>query len=213
MSGQLVKNQQGSRAASIISGKHLEYFTIVWHLLEGTISLVAGIFSGSLSLMGFGVDSLIELGSGVAVLWRMAVDHKIEYRERNEQFTLKVIGSLFIALAAYLIFESVLRVVERKAPQQSIPGIVIAVLSLIVMPLLSRAKRIVAAQLHSPAMNADARQADFCAYLSAILLTGLLLNLAFGWWWADPLAALVMAVIIGNEGINTSLGKDCCNEP
>jgi divalent metal cation (Fe/Co/Zn/Cd) transporter len=113
-------------------------------------------------------------------------------------------------LAGYLIFESVVSVVKQKAPEPSVPGLVIAFLSLIVMPLLSRAKRNVAAQLNSPALKADATQADFCAYLSAILLLGLVVNFLFGWWWADPLAALIMAVIIGNEGIKTSLGEPCC---
>jgi divalent metal cation (Fe/Co/Zn/Cd) transporter len=201
---------QQNRSAVIVSGKHLEYFTIIWHLLEGVISLVAGFFSGSLSLVGFGVDSLIELASGVAVLWRMTVDHKVEHRERNERLTVKLIGGSFIALAGYLIFEAVASFVDRKAPEPSVPGIVIAVLSLIVMPLLARAKRNIAEQLKSPAMNADATQADFCAYLSAILLVGLLVNFQFGWWWADPVAALAMAVIIGNEGIKTSLGEPCC---
>jgi divalent metal cation (Fe/Co/Zn/Cd) transporter len=193
-----------------MSGKHLEYFTIIWHLLEGAISLVAGLVSGSLSLVGFGVDSLIELASGVAVWWRMAVDDKVEHRERNEKLALQLIGGSFIALAGYLIFESVVSFVKQKAPEPSVPGLVIAFLSLIVMPLLSRAKRNVAAQLNSPAMEADATQADFCAYLSAILLLGLVLNFLFGWWWADPLAALIMAVIIGNEGIKSTLGDPCC---
>jgi divalent metal cation (Fe/Co/Zn/Cd) transporter len=193
-----------------MSGKHLEYFTIIWHLLEGAISLVAGLVSGSLSLVGFGVDSLIELASAVAVWWRMAVDDKVDHRERNEKLALQLIGGSFIALAGYLIFESVVSVVKQKAPEPSVPGLVIAFLSLIVMPLLSRAKRNVAAQLNSPALKADATQADFCAYLSAILLLGLVVNFLFGWWWADPLAALIMAVIIGNEGIKTSLGEPCC---
>jgi divalent metal cation (Fe/Co/Zn/Cd) transporter len=193
-----------------MSGKHLEYFTIIWHLLEGAISLVAGLVSGSLSLVGFGVDSLIELSSGVAVWWRMAVDDKVEHRERNEKLALQLIGASFIALAGYLIFESVVSFVKQKAPEPSAPGLAIAFLSLLVMPLLSRAKRNVAAQLKSPALKADATQADFCAYLSAILLVGLSLNFLFGWWWADPLAALIMAVIIGNEGIKSTLGDPCC---
>ena len=202
--------QEQSRSALVMSGKHLEYFTIIWHLLEGAISLVAGLVSGSLSLVGFGVDSLIELASGVAVWWRMAVDDKVEHRERNEKLALQLIGGSFIALAGYLIFESVVSFVKQKAPEPSVPGLVIAFLSLIVMPLLSRAKRNVAAQLKSPALKADATQADFCAYLSAILLLGLVLNFLFGWWWADPLAALIMAVIIGNEGIQSTLGEPCC---
>ena len=206
----LVTDSQ-NRVLVVSSGKKVEYFTIFWHLLEGVISLGAGIAAGSLSLVGFGVDSLVELASGVAVLWRMNVDHKVEHRERNEKLALQLVGWSFIALALYLILESIVSFVEKKAPEHSIVGIVIAVLSLVVMPLLSRAKRRIGMSLDSAAMCADAKQADFCAYLAAILLAGLLLNYWFNWWWADPIAAVAMALIIGNEGINASTGqRDCC---
>jgi divalent metal cation (Fe/Co/Zn/Cd) transporter len=201
-----------TRVAVVSSGKRLEYFTIVWHLLEGVISVIAGFMAGSLSLVGFGVDSLIELLSGTVVLWRMNIDYKAEERERNEKLTLKIIGWSFIALALYLILESVASLLRRKAPEHSLVGLAIAILSLIVMPLLSRAKRRIGTALHSPAMHADAKQANFCAYLAAILLAGLLLNYWFNWWWADPVAAVFMAMIIGDEGINASIGQaDCCD--
>lgn len=200
-----------TRVSVVISGKKLEYFTIVWHLLEGVISLFAGIAAGSLSLVGFGVDSLIELVSGVAILWRMNVDHRVDQRDRNEKLTLKFIGWCFTALSLYLIFKSMVSFVDKKAPEHSPVGLAIAILSLVVMPVLSRAKRRIGAHLHSPAMYADARQADFCAYLAGVLLIGLLLNYWFSWWWVDPAAAIVMAFIIGNEGINASMGQgDCC---
>lgn len=202
--------EQQDRAAAVLSAKRLEYFTIVWNLLEGLVSLVAGLFSGSISLVGFGVDSFIEVASGSIVLWRMLVDHNIARREHNEHLALKLVGFLFIGLSCYLIFQAIMRFHDQKAPQHSIPGIVIAVLSLIVMPLLSRAKRKVATGLKSSAMKADARQTDFCTYLSAILLAGLILDFLFGWWWSDPTSALIMASIIGNEGINASLGNRCC---
>jgi divalent metal cation (Fe/Co/Zn/Cd) transporter len=201
-----------NRAAAVIYGKQLEYFTIGWNLLEGIVSLIAGLFSGNISLVGFGVDSFIEVFSGTTVLWRMTVDHDIRRRERNEELTLKLVGSSFLALAAYLVFQSIVSFIERRAPQHSIAGIVIAAVSLIVMPLLSQAKRKVALQLKSPAMRADAKQTDFCAYLSAILLVGLVLNFVLGWWWADPVAALIMSLIIANEGINASLGRGCCDD-
>jgi divalent metal cation (Fe/Co/Zn/Cd) transporter len=199
------------RVIVVGSGKKVEYFTIGWHLLEGVISLAAGIAAGSLSLVGFGVDSLVELASGMAVLWRMNVDHNAEHRERNEKRALQLVGWSFLALALYLILESIVSFVEKKAPEHSVVGIVIAALSLIVMPLLSRVKRRIGVGLDSAAMCADAKQADFCAYLAAILLAGLLLNYWFSWWWADPIAAIAMALIIANEGINASTGeKDCC---
>jgi divalent metal cation (Fe/Co/Zn/Cd) transporter len=162
--------------------------------------------------VGFGVDSLIELASGVTMLWRMGVDHRIDTRERNEKLALQLIGWSFIALAVYLVFEAVVSFAEKQAPEHSLVGIVIAVLSMLVMPLLSHAKRRVGAGLHSAAMYEDAKQADFCAYLAAILLVGLLLNYWLNWWWADPIAAIVMAFIIGNEGVNASTGqRDCCD--
>jgi divalent metal cation (Fe/Co/Zn/Cd) transporter len=200
-----------NRVLVVSSGKKVEYFTIGWHLLEGAISLAAGISAGSLSLVGFGVDSLVELASGMAVLWRMNVDHNIHHRERNEKLALKLVGWSFIALALYLVVESIVSFVEKKAPEHSAVGIAIAALSLIVMPILSHAKRRIGATLDSAAMCADAKQADFCAYLAAILLAGLLLNYLFSWWWADPIATIAMALIIGNEGINASTGQaECC---
>jgi len=208
----MIATDHSNRAAAVLSGKRLEYFTIIWNLMEGIVSLLAGLFAGSISLVGFGVDSFIEVASGTIVLWRMAVDRDIAHRQRNEDLALKLVGFSFLGLAGCLVFQSIVRFADQKAPQHSLAGIAIAILSLIVMPLLSRAKRKVATQLKSSAMAADARQTDFCAYLSAILLAGLLLNFAFGWWWADPVAALIMASIIGNEGINASLGKKCCDE-
>jgi divalent metal cation (Fe/Co/Zn/Cd) transporter len=206
----MIATEKQNRTALVSSAKRLEYFTIVWNLLEGLVSLVAGLFSGSISLVGFGVDSFIEVASGSIVLWRLSVDHNIARREHNEHLALKLVGFLFIGLSCYLIFQAIMRFHDQQGPQHSIPGIVIAVLSLIVMPLLSRAKRKVATGLKSSAMKADARQTDFCIYLSAILLAGLVLDFRFGWWWADPTAALIMASIIGNEGINASLGNRCC---
>jgi divalent metal cation (Fe/Co/Zn/Cd) transporter len=205
-------DEQSARAGVVLFGKRLEYFTITWNLLEGAVSVVAGLSSGSISLVGFGVDSFIEVVSGSILFWRMTVDCDIGGRERNENLALTLVGFSLIGLAGCLVFQAIVRLANQRAPQHSVPGILIAALSLIVMPLLSTAKRAVAADLESSAMGADAKQADFCALLSGILLLGMLLNAAFGYWWADPLAALIMASIIGNEGINSSLGKKCCEE-
>ncbi|HVG91063.1 MAG TPA: cation transporter [Alphaproteobacteria bacterium] len=203
---------QSNRASAILSGKRLEYFTIGWNLLEGIVSVLAGLVSGSISLVGFGLDSFIEVTSGAAVLWRMSVDGRADYRENNERRAVKIIGWCFLALAAYLVVESARDLLARSAPEHSIPGIAIAVASLIVMPWLSHAKRKVAIQLGSASLRADARQTDFCAYLSAILLGGLLLNFFLGWWWADPVAALIMVPIIAREGINGLRGERCCDD-
>src|SRR4051794_24201938 len=189
----------------------LEYFTIGWNTLEGLVAIVSGVLAGSISLVGFGIDSFIEVMSGTVLLWRMSVDADALKRERNEMLSLRLVGVCFLALALYVGYESVSDLFNEKAPQHSIPGIILAGVSLVVMPLLSRAKKRVGNELGSAAMHADAKQTDFCVYLSAILLTGLLLNLTLGWWWADPLAALVMVPIIAKEGIDGVRARACCH--
>lgn len=190
-------------------GKRLEYFTIAWNTVEGLVAVVAGAFAGSISLVGFGIDSFIEVTSGVAVLWRMSVDADVHRRQKNEKLSLKIVGICFIALAVYIGYESITGLISRKAPESSVAGIILAAVSLVAMPLLSRAKKRVGNEMGSAAMKADAKQAEFCTYLSAILLAGLLLNTAFGIWWADPVAALIMVPIIAKEGYEGIQGKAC----
>ncbi len=191
-------------------GKRLEYFTIAWNSLEGLVALVAGAFAGSISLVGFGIDSLIEVTSGTVLLWRMSVDADVESRERNEKLSLRIVGFCFLALVIYITYEAVSDLARKTVPEHSIPGIALACVSLVVMPILSRAKRKVANALSSAAMNADARQTDFCVYLSAILLAGLVFNAGLGWWWADPIAALTMVPIVAKEGFDGVKAKTCC---
>jgi divalent metal cation (Fe/Co/Zn/Cd) transporter len=201
------------RSTVVRRGRRLEYFTIAWNALEGLIAIVAGLAAGSISLVGFGIDSFIEVVSGATLLWRISVDADVTGRERNEKRALKIVGVCFLGLASYIVYESVLDLWSRRAPEHSIPGIVLACMSLVVMPVLSRAKRKVGHALASAAMHADAKQAEFCTYLSAILLVGLLLNAMFGLWWADPAAALIMVPVIAKEGIEALQGKacdDCC---
>jgi divalent metal cation (Fe/Co/Zn/Cd) transporter len=199
------------RQAVAQRGKRLEYFTIGWNTLEGLVAVVAGVFAGSISLVGFGIDSFIEVTSGTVLLWRMSVDADALKRERNEMFSLRIVGFCFLALALYVGYECVSDLVSRKSPEHSIPGIVLACVSLVVMPVLSRAKKRVATGLGSSAMHADAKQTDFCVYLSAILLIGLLLNAILGWWWADPLAGLIMVPIIAKEGFDGMRARACCD--
>jgi divalent metal cation (Fe/Co/Zn/Cd) transporter len=191
-------------------GRHLEYFTIAWNSLEGLVAVVAGALAGSISLVGFGVDSFIEVTSGSVLLWRMSVDADVRKRQRNETLSLRIVGVCFIALAAYVGYESISDLISKKPSEHSITGIILACVSLVVMPLLSHAKKKIGTELGSAAMHADAKQADFCVYLSAILLLGLLLNAALGWWWADPAAALIMVPIIAKEGIDGTRAKTCC---
>lgn len=201
----------GERASLVRRGRRLEYFTIVWNLLEGAIAILSGLIAGSIALVGFGFDSLIEVTSGAALLWRLFADVDEEGRERIEAITLRIVGVCFIALALYVSYDSITTLLHHKPAERSVPGIALAVASLIVMPLLSRAKRRVAQGINSGAMAADAKQTEFCTYLSAILLGGLLLNALFGWWWADPVAALVMAPLMGKEGVEALQGKTCCD--
>jgi divalent metal cation (Fe/Co/Zn/Cd) transporter len=200
-----------SRQAIVERGRRLEYFTITWNSLEGIVAVVAGVIAGSISLVGFGVDSFIEVTSGAALLWRMSIDAAEHKRERIEQRTLRIVGACFLALAAYVGYEAAANLIERRAPEHSLAGIILACASLVAMPLLSRAKRRVAAHLKSAAMNADAKQTEFCTYLSAILLGGLLLNAVADLWWADPVSGLIMVPIIAKEGVDALRGDTCCD--
>ena len=199
------------RQAAAQHGKRLEYFTIVWNSLEGLVGIIAGAIAGSISLVAFGIDSFIEVASGAALLWRMSVDANELQRERNERLALRIVGACFIALSIYIAYESITDLLAHHAPEDSVPGIILACVSLVVMPLLSRAKKKVGNELGSAAMHADAKQTDFCVYLSVILLVGLLLNSIFGWWWADPIAALAMVPIIGKEGVEALRANSCCD--
>lgn len=190
------------RAELTKRGRRLQYFAIFYNSLEALISITAGMIAGSVSLVGFGLDSVIEVTSGGAILWRLR-------HESAERIALRIVGWCFLSLAAYLAFDSAMTIYRHEEAQRSIVGIAIAAVSIIVMPMLARAKRKVAAGLGSSAMHADSRQTDFCTYLSLILLCGLLLNAAFGWWWADPAAALAMTPIIAKEGIDALKGKQC----
>jgi len=143
----------------------------------------------------------------------MSVDSDMHRREANEKRALRFVGACFLLLSSYIAYDSILDLWAKRVPEHSIPGIVLACVSLVVMPLLSRGKRRVGRAMGSAAMHADAKQTEFCAYLSAILLVGLLLNNFFGLWWSDPLAALIMVPVVAKEGIDGVRGRacaDCC---
>ncbi len=175
-------------------------------MVEAGIAIGAGWFAGSIALVGFGVDSLIESLSGSVLLWRL---FSPTHDESREKIALKLVGISFLILAAYVAFEAVKSLLAREPPQTSFVGIGLSIVSLIIMPLLAHAKRQSASNLGSRAMKADSRQTDLCAYLSAILLGGLVLNALFGWWWADPVAALIMVPIIAQEGFEGLRGEVC----
>lgn len=194
------------RTALVARGRRLEYLTIAWNAFEAMVALVSGLLAGSVALVSFGLDSVIETVSALVLLWRFREKQDGERRERTAR---RLVGACFLLLAAYVTVESSRALWTRAQPERSVPGILIAVAAVIVMPLLGRAKRRVAERLQSQALHSDSRQADFCAYLSAILLAGLLLNAWLGWWWADPAAALVMVPIIAHEGVQGLRGEKC----
>lgn len=194
------------RGADARKGRQLEYFTLAWNVTEAAVSITAGLIAGSVALVGFGADAVIESLSGLVLLWRLQAH---EHDERREKHALKLVGICFLVLGAYVATDAACSLYRHEAPETSVVGIVISALSLAVMPLLARAKRRVAGRLNSAALAADSRQTDLCAYLSAILLGGLVLNAVFGWWWADSVAALVMVPIIVREGLQALRGEIC----
>ena len=201
-----------TRDALVRRSVRLNLATLAYNSLEGVIAILAGLAAGSIALVGFGLDSMIELAASLTALWRLGADVDLERRERAERVALRVIGVLFLALAAYVGIDAVQTLLRRDAPSESVVGIVLAALSLVVMPLLARAKRRVAMQIGSGALAAEAQQTSLCAYLSAILLGGLVLNATLGWWWADPVAALAMVPIIAREGVEGVLGRSDCSD-
>ncbi len=177
----------------------LEYFTIAWNAAEAAVAIVAGWLAGSIALVGFGLDSIIESISGVTLLWRLRQQGELE--AEAESRALRIVGLTFFLLAAYVTYEAVGDLWRRTEPRESLVGIVLAAVSLVVMPLLGHRKRRVARQLGSRALAADAMETYLCSYLSFTLLLGLGLNAWLGWWWADPVAALVMVGFMIREGL------------
>ncbi len=179
---------------------YLEYFTVGWNVLEGVIAITAGILASSIALVGFGLDSYIEVASAVVLIWRLRKQGGEEEEEQAERRAILVVGVTFIALALYVTYESVTKLIFHEQPAESLVGILLAIISLIVMPILAWQKRKVAIQIRSRALAADALETLACSYLSLALLVGLGLNAWLGWWWADPLAGLAMVVFLLREG-------------
>lgn len=200
------------RARIVRRGRLLVWATILYNSLEGVLAIGAGILAGSVALVGFGVDSVIELAAGLVALWRLRSDADETRREAVERVSRRLVGLSFLALAAYVGWESAGALWLREAPEESFVGIALAAASLFIMPLLARAKRKVATGLGSRALDSEATQTSMCMWLSAILLAGLLLNATFGWWWADPVAALGMVPILAWEGVEGLRGRDPCCE-
>jgi divalent metal cation (Fe/Co/Zn/Cd) transporter len=199
-----------TRPALVRRGLRLNWLTIGYNSMEAVVSLAAGLVAGSVALVGFGVDSGIEVTASAAAQWRLRADLNPERRERVERVTHRIIGASFLALALYVAVDGATTLWQREAPAPSRVGLVILGLSVLVMPVLAGAKRRVALALQSRALEADAAQTSLCAYLSVIALAGVGLNAAFGWWWADPVAALLMVPIIAKEGLEGVRGEPEC---
>lgn len=186
--------------------------TITYNAIEAIVAITAGTMASSTALVGFGLDSVIEVSSAAAVAWQFSArEHAV--REAREKTTLRIIAVSFFALAAYVSVDAVRALAGTGEAEQSVPGIVIAALSLAIMPFLSAAQRKAGRELGSASAVADSKQTLLCTYLSAVLLVGLVLNATLGWSWADPTAALVIAAIAVKEGRDAWQGKGCCTSP
>lgn len=180
--------------------------TITYNIIEAIVAISAGAIASSTALIGFGLDSVIEVASATAVAWQFS-GHDPEARERA---ALRAIAVSFFALAAYVTVESVRSLLGAESAEHSTVGIVLAALSLLTMPFLSYAQRRAGRELGSASAVADSKQTLLCTYLSGVLLVGLLLNSLFGWSWADPLVALVIAAVAVKEGREAWRGEHCC---
>lgn len=188
----------------------LAWFTVVYNTAEGIVAVTAGLLAGSVALVGFGLDSAVEVLSALAVGWQF--NGRADARDR-ERTTLRLIAVSFFALAVYVTADALRSLFTDTEAEASTVGIVLACSSLVVMPLLVRAKRRAGRELGSATVTADATQTELCTYLSAVLLTGLVLNATLGWAWADPLVGLVIAVVAAREGLQAWRGDACCAPP
>ncbi len=196
------------RSTLVRRAKLLAWVGMAWHAIEAVVAIAAGIAAGSIALIGFGIDSVVEAMAGFVLLWRFADSrHASERAERSAQ---KMIAVSFYVLAAYVGFEAVRGVVAGERPDGSTVGIVLAAATLLTMPPLAIAKERLAHELHSSATKAEGRQNMVCAYLAGALLVGLSANALLGWWWADPTAALVIAAVAVREGREAWRGRACC---
>lgn len=203
-----------ARPLLVRRGRLLAWLTIGWNSLEGLVAVGSGAVAGSVALVGFGVDSFVEVFAGVVIIWRLAKERHGEHvSEAAEQRAIRLIAATFLLLAAGIASESTRKLVGAEHPDVSLLGIGVTSLSLVVMPLLAKAKRRVGRAMGSRAVQADATETILCVWLSAIVLTGLVLNAVLGWWWADPVAAFGIVYIAGREGIEHWRAdelEECC---
>ena len=194
--------------------RRLEWLTVGWNAVEGIIAVAAALAAGSVALLGFGIDSIVETVSGAVILWRIAAERRATDAariERVEDIARRGVALSLWLLALYVAADATHALVSGDRPSASAVGVALLILSVAVMKWLANAKRAVAQDLHSHAMEADAAQTEFCWKLSVVALIGLVANAVLGWWWADPIAALGLAALIAIEARRTwKLGRACC---
>lgn len=209
-----VDSVTAERGGLLRRARRLAVFTVVWNLAEGVVAITAAVLAGSQALFGFGADSTIESISAAVLTWRLTAEQRDPQRAGDVEHTaLRIIGVSFLLLAAYVALDAGRALVVGDEPATSLVGIVLTLLSLVVMPVLAVRKRRVADALASPAAVADSQQTWACAWLSAVVLAGLVLNAVLGWWWADPVAALGVVVLLvreGREALTAEHVDDCC---
>jgi divalent metal cation (Fe/Co/Zn/Cd) transporter len=203
------------RAASVRAGIRIEWLTIGWMIVEAAVAIGGGVAARSIALVAFGVDSVIELASAAVVLARLRAEERgtgaaPERAAHAETQAAKLVGWSLIALAIYVVIRSAQDLLTHAAPESSPAGIAVAVAALFVMPALVRAKRRISSELRSAALRGDAAEGIVCVYMAGTLLAGLALRAAFGWWWADPVAALGIVYFIVREGREALAGRDPC---
>ncbi|MEA2475867.1 MAG: hypothetical protein QOC87_66 [Actinomycetota bacterium] len=200
-----------TRAEHVRNGLRLEYFSLAWTLVEMVVGVAAGIAAGSVALMGFGLDSVVESSSGGILIWRLRNEGSERWDvESIERRAVRLVAVAFWALAAYVGVKAIVDLAVQNHPEESVAGIALAVVSLVVMPVLAARKRAAARDLDSRAMHADSSQTSLCTYISAFLLVGLIGNAALGWWWADPVAGLAIAGLAAKEGYELWTTEDFC---
>ena len=200
------------RATLLVRGLRLEYLTVGWNVIEGLVAIAAALAAGSVALLGFGIDSFVETGSGLIIVWRLLAEQRGADHERTEAVerrAQRLVAASLVALAAYVVFDAVTTLLAGERPSPSPVGVALAAVSLGVMWWLARAKRRTAISLGSRAMEADAFQTTACWWLSLAVLIGVGLNTGFGFWWADPVAALVIPVFLVREAREAWAGDDC----
>jgi divalent metal cation (Fe/Co/Zn/Cd) transporter len=188
------------REGLVRRGVALEIFTLLWMTVEAAVAVAAGVAAGSIALLAFGLDSVIEFVAALVVLGEFRAEQAGRARSGGEQRALRVIGVTFLLLAAYVVAEAGYTLIAASKPESSVAGVAVSAAALLVMPVLAACKRSVGRDLGSEMLLADAAESLFCAYLSAAVLVGLLFNAVLGWWWADPVAALAVVPLVIKEG-------------